>query len=686
MDSKKLINALIFPSENIEKLFKALQYFVPFFTALAAAELLYAAFGILWGIIGGAVLAAEFFFLKLYEEMGKNSPVSLLLSALIPLYFGISFYDKLAELAKNRSFTGGVLETICLCFLMFFILSLVFGKLLESRKEKADVKAMGRLLICAGAFFFTVLVYLPCDTYINNLTDFNFPLSLFIFRFIGKGLFWLIPFAYFGLVLSEKAHGILCTLFCGLTLCAYAQYMFMNSGLGLLMGESVNWDSNLVFGIANSVIWAVLLILPFMLRKIISKLWRRLSSIIPAFLGGVQLLSLVVLIFTAGGDINIYRNEAMDGREQYTVSSKKNIITFVFDAVDNYYFEQFLEDSPEVFEGFEDFTLYNNTCSVHDYTLASMTQMLAGETSCPMYDTDKWLKDAWNSERAGDFYKRLHDAGYTVNAYMHAEAPVDLLERKYDNCFGSSEPNNVDKEGVYKALTALNRYRYMPYLLKRFFDTNDVDFKGFVEYNNGFNYENDDYFSELKKSGLKKSGNNDNYFIVEHLNGAHYPCDDIMAETKKCLEIAKEYIKRLKDLGVYENSAIIITSDHGRHTSDFSAAAPTPIFMVKEAGQTGEEMKISTAPVYHADFLATYLKMAGLYGDTDKEAYGSSVFDFKDGDIRSRTWYDHTGDDSYPNPNGAACNVYFAYTYEGTEKDLREITNSKTPTTVVVKE
>lgn len=677
MKEKQFINDFLLPSSKTEKAVEAVKYFFPSVAGFAAAGILYVVFGAAAAIIGGLAAAGIFFFLKLYSIIEKNSAASLVLSAAVSLYCGIGYEEKL----KN------VLGTVCFALLWFLILDILFGVVLDKLSDKKiNLKAMGKLLLSAGVLVFTVLVYLPCDTYINNSSDFNFPIRLFAFNFLLKAVLYLIPAAYFGLVLKEKAVSVLCTLFCGVILCVYAQYMFMNRNLGLMMGESVDWGEYRAFGIITLIIWIVLLILPFVLKKVVSKLWRKLSAVIPAFLGGVQLLTLIIMLISSDGGIYTYKNEVLDGSRQYTVSSKKNIVTFVFDATDNYYFEQLLSSSPEAFGGFEDFTLYNNTCSVHDYTMASMTQMLTGEVSCPMYDTAGWLEAAWNGERAEDFYQRLHGAGYTVNAYMSADVPIKLLSRKFDNCSDGVEPSFVKKEEILENLAELNRYRYMPFLLKPFFDTNEVDFKGFVGYNDGFNYYNDDYFDALTNTGLSKSESNDNYFIIEHLNGAHQPCDDVIEETKKCLAIAREYINQLKALDLYENSTIIITSDHGRHTSSFDAAAPTPIFMVKEAGQSSEKMKISTAPVYHADFLATYLKAAGIYGDGDSELYGNSVFDLSDDMLRERTWYDHTGDDAYPNPNGAACNIYRAYSYTGNQETLREMTSANAPSEVIVKE
>lgn len=206
--------------------------------------------------------------------------------------------------------------------------------------------------------------------------------------------------------------------------------------------------------------------------------------------------------------------------------------------------------------------------------------------------------------------------------------------------------------------------------------------KGHVTFSKDFYYYDDEYMKNLI---LKESEKDNNYFIIEHLNGPHPPCDDVTEETINCLNIVKEYIRQMKEVGVYENSSIIITSDHGRHTSDFSAGAVTPIFMIKEANKSFDKMQVSNAPVYHRDFLATYLYEAGLYTNSDKEIYGNTVFDFEEGSARERIWYDHTSDNSYPNPNGASCNVYHAYKYTGGSEELKKVINDNDIYEVIVK-
>ncbi len=538
------------------------------------------------------------------------------------------------------------------------------------------------MIISGGVLLFTLLVYLPCDNYFNNITEFNYPVTDFLPQLIVKLFIGLIILGILGVFVGSKAADILMCVFLGLTICVNAQYMFMNKNLGLMTGDEVNWNEYAQFGLITLGIWLVLLTLPFIYKKVF-KNYSKIYAIISAFLGGVQLLSVIILAVTAGSNIFYYRNDSLDGREQYSVSGKKNIVTFVFDAADNIFFDEILENSPDAFDGLEDFTLYRNTCSVHDYTLASMTQMFAGAEGCPMYDTDSWLKSAWSGEKAEDFYKRLHDANYTVNAFLTASIPVEYLSGKFDNATAGVVPQSVDKNAIEADMLKLSMYRSTPFLLKRFVNVSDVDFKGHVTFSPEFYYYDDEFKDNLK---LEKSDSDKNYFIIEHLNGPHPPCEDRIAETINCLDIVKKYIGQMKEMGIYENSSIIIISDHGRHTSDFSEGAATPIFMVKSAGESFDKMRISDAPIYHEDLLATYLYEAGLYGNSDKELYGGTIFDYENFPDRERIWYDHRADENYPNPKGAACNVYYAYKYTGNKDDLKNAIDENKPYEIVVKE
>lgn len=676
------IKKFSFPLIQIKKFCKKFKNIIAFFFILPIIILSCCILGVVPSIIISLIAAAAYFILKLYDKLSLCSPIGFIISALMSLFFADRTSKLLHRSLEYSLELPNFFEILCFFIFYFFVISLIFALILTYySNRKLDFKSMKKLVICFAVLLFTTLIYLPCDTYLNNFLDFNFPLKVFIFSFIGKTILYLIPTVYLGLILKEKYLNFLISLLFGLNLAIYVQYMFMNKNLGLIIGETVKWEEYNFYGIITLIIWIILLTAPFVLMYMLKKIWNKISALIPAIIGAVQLLSLIIMIISTKNDIYNYPNILPTGAEQYTISANKNIVTFIFDTVDNLYFEKLLEDSPEAFDGLEDFKLYTNTCSVHDYTMASMTQMLSGIDTCPIKNWDDWNKDAWNSDKANEFYDRFHKADYTMNTYMKADVDWDLTADKYDNVKRGLEPDYIDIDNITKNLQTLTKYRYMPFVFKKYFDVSDVDFKESVKYPSEFYYDNDEYMENLN---LKKSKSDNNYFIIEHLNGVHPPCDDVIEETKKCLNIVKEYIRQMKELGVYDDAAIIITSDHGRHTSNFTEGAVTPIFMIKDANTSFENMQISNAPIYHADFLSTYLVSAGLFTDKDTEVFGNSIYDFDENSERERIWYDHRSDDNYPNPLGKACNVYYAFKYSGNAETLKNMILDNKPYEVVV--
>ena len=90
--------------------------------------------------------------------------------------------------------------------------------------------------------------------------------------------------------------------------------------------------------------------------------------------------------------------------------------------------------------------------------------------------------------------------------------------------------------------------------------------------------------------------------------------------------------------------------------------AGTPIFMIKEKGNHFDKMRISSAPVYHTDFLKTILVDTNLYYEEDGDRFGSSIYDFSENENRERRWYNREFRSDY--------SFYYEYTYIGTTDDL----------------
>lgn len=75
------------------------------------------------------------------------------------------------------------------------------------------------------------------------------------------------------------------------------------------------------------------------------------------------------------------------------------------------------------------------------------------------------------------------------------------------------------------------------------------------------------------------------------------------------------YLQQLKDLGIYDNSTIIITADHG------SEARSQMIFFMKGKNETHDSMQTTNAPISLNDLVPTIVEAIG----EDYAPYGQSV-------------------------------------------------------------
>jgi len=622
---------------------------------------------------------------------GKNSVISafaaLILGTMITFFWQISAY-------WNTDIGFDILNGNIL-FLFFKILSVAvliypfINNLFDYKRF--SLSRLGSSVIVVIPFYFILFCYLPCETYINNLSGFNFPFQSFVFYELYYFVSYTLITSLIVSVLAKNVYTIAKSVILGIDICCYIQYMFLNSKLHLLDGESMKWEEYTGFAAVTLLIWlaviAALVLFSIKRRELYDKISVRISAVLLA----VQGLSAGIMIVMAGDKLYNTELEHMSGEEQFTVSGARNVIMFILDATDNDYFKEVLEENPEAFEGYEDFTLYTNTCSVFDSTPTSITQMITGMDFAVELNCEDWYRKAWKSEKATEFFDRFHSNNYIINGYYTTYDEQILGKGMIDNYkkLDSSEYKSqvqIDGRGLTDEFTVLSMYRILPFVLKRFTDYESINFNVHVMIENGASYYNDDFAEKMQ---LKKSENNKNYLIIEHLDGTHPPCDDFTGESRRLLAMIRDYMDQLREFGVYDESSIIITADHGRHNDTGKVKAGTPVLMIKRSNSSKSELTLSSAPVYHEDIQATLLDCAGLYDSTsDTALFGRSVFDIKEDEVRERTWYDRRIDPEFKPvkcPETSAFvmtnhNAYYGYTYTGDTSELERMVTENRPT------
>ncbi|MBR6103193.1 MAG: hypothetical protein IKP95_12240 [Ruminococcus sp.] len=586
--------------------------------------------------VGAALAALSFVYFrsKVYMLLMEEPLIFHIISLLAAAHMGVRFYgfaDGTRFMMLFFSSLGGAV--------IFFIAEILFSNLIHFLSDGPHPENLLKAFAAVFPLLFTVFVYVPSETYFLNRNDLLFVFFDFApYIFIKTAVFTLIGIVAY-CAFSPKAFRVISALTVGLTLCVYCQYAFMNSGLPSTFGEPMDQSSLLAKKIVNAVIWILLLILPLIYAKLAGRS-KALSGrpglanghlVLSSFLGAIQLGSLAVIVLTSQGSLSKHERYMLDSTEQFVVSGNKNVITFIVDEADRHYFDDVYAESPEEFDFLRDFTYYDNACMMYDSTYISIPQMLSGTTELPEYDLNYWVRETWSSEPCETFYSRLHEENYKVNVYGDFSYNYNPYRGKFDNClFQSEDQIRVAYDKLYDSINGLAAYRYMPLFFKESIAKDVTELDRTIVYQNTCTTGNRLF---LDATDLKLSESDSNYFIVQHIVGAHWQSgEELPQRIYTCLELLRKYITQLQELGVYEDSVIIITADHGSHNH----ADNFPIYYVKRAGDHGEKMKVNSAPIHHSDYLATCIDAAGLKKESDGSLFGRSIFDIPEDEQRER--------------------------------------------------
>ncbi len=561
---------------------------------------------------------------------------------------------------------------------------------------------------------FIIYIYLPAETFFHSYSDYNFPYWILLKSLILEFICVWYTATYILSMLNAAVSRIVQALVLGFTLAIYVQYMFFNQNVGIVDGHPFVFKEHMVLATVNIIVWAALIIVPVIIainnlksaktkntndnptKAAVSPESKtpKLSAAILA----LHILTFAMLLISADKQCYHYSSVYFDYSEQYTVGKGKNIVLFIIDEADNKFIKELYQEG-KISHTFDDYIIYTNTCSVYDFTNLSMLQMVTNYPFDNTLDASTRRELAWSQDSVKEFYDRFHQAGYKVNFFNFDYENNEGVIGKMDNARVFDEKNDtiqyINYKNIKKQSDALTAYRLLPIVLKPTVDMTLVSSPDPViiySTNTGY-YENKDFDENMEL----KLGDSDNYLIIHHTKGLHMP-DNNVETMEYCMGSVEKYIEQMKALGVYDNASIIITADHGSHdecTGDTWAA--TPMFMIRtgvsespEAKDTDKEVEeptLSDAPIYHTDIMPTLLYEAGLYyGDSEPESetktdnqqtlsdtdtFGKTVFDYKDGDQRERTWYNRRYDPAYPKRE--KYNVYYGYTYTGNTETLEKM-------------
>lgn len=472
----------------------------------------------------------------------------------------------------------------------------------------------GLLIVCAITYM--LCYYAPLEIYMNNKTEFWFDYSVLQPQLLE--LCWTFLKIGFLIVIACYAiHRKLYNgaLFAGISslVILYIQGNYFASNLPAMDGTEIEW-ANYMPEMEQSAILclSVIIIVAILFRVLKDKKFSYVVDFACILITAMLVVSLTDINKNTNGTQVKQNDFVVSKNNQYDYSSDKNFIVFVVDAFDSQTFNNIVSTSDEYKATFDGFTYYPDTVCAYPFTSRSIPFILSGK----WYENEGEYKD-FEAEAISDspLLNSLEQQGYRLDAYED-EFLFDTNMSRYSNVVKIptklSSKYKLREEELNLAL-----FKYLPFFMK---GNNEVNLDSFSDLKETedpdvdfFKMSDSDYYNDLLNSEITTTDQKVFKFI--HIEGAHVPfnydedmnpIDDGTYEQKQraTLTILKQYIQKMKDSGMYDNSTIMIMGDHGYSLTGLEGRQ-NALLMVKSENEH-HELQWSDLSISYDDLQGSY--------------------------------------------------------------------------------
>lgn len=499
---------------------------------------------------------------------------------------------------------------------------------------------------------FMIFLFAPYEIYLGNPGEFWYDAYL-LFPFLIKDFAIFLLISLIGFIISYFLGEFFYTavLYCYFTcfIACYVQGNYMVKGLPPFDGTEVNWSLYHLENIKCIIVWTIIAVIILALLVILkSKKFKTIVSFVSVFFF-LMLGSTLMILGINGGLFEQKQFVKFTKNDQFEMSKDTNFIILLLDAIDEECFWKIWEEHPEYEKAMADFTFYNNAMSGYAYTDHSLPLIVSGEWFENKEPYEDYLLRIYSDS---PFFNYLEEQGYSLSFYDdELQFEVGVMDGEFAN-MTYTKSTLWDGDLFNKRIIKMVGIKYAPYLLKPYcwFNPESIKYQELGSKDEElFVWSNGTFYEDLKSDEITYV--DDKRFKLIHLMGAHVPFkyDQYMNEIEDadyytCIEssmtVTMAYLDKLKEAGVYDNSIILVLSDHGYNTSGDAAKIPQrdenqngrqhPILFVKGLNES-HPMKISGAPVSFEDLAGAYYKlMEGRLSD--------DCFEYKEGDYRERRY------------------------------------------------
>lgn len=505
--------------------------------------------------------------------------------------------------------------------------------------------------LCVSMFIsFTPLFFAPSWIFYGNIQDFGYEYSdIAVFLMLASmTMTLLITFILerFTGTSYEKAVVFLFTL--GFLLWLQGNVMVWH--YGSLNGQSIDWNKYQINGFIDFGVWFLIITCAYYKNQQLYRFAKYISI-------GLLIVQCGALIATEISTPNIHHGPKYSLNEQnkFAFSRNKNVIIVVLDSFQSDMFQQIINEKKDYRRKLTGFTYYRNALSGYSYTDLNIPLILTGrfyDNSCTF---EEYKKNVYTS--GGSVLKVLRENKYHVEVYPLSELTMYYGGNIISNIVQVSNPDVTKCLSGVEDLCILSLYRCLPHQFKQVIQDNGFlpEFQGAAERSykaksGKFSDKDVSDSSTLRFADrlmVESKLSNNNVFKFYHLPVPHWPLvldenlqlgeektinrKNYNQQCRAALNISLILIDKLKELGIYDNTMLIIVADHGAGFQDqqfvLQQGMPTikngtiissrmrssalPLVLVKPFNSTGE-LKISDTPVSLADIPKTIFSVLNM--------------------------------------------------------------------------
>ncbi len=559
-------------------------------------------------------------------------------------------------------------------------------------------KRSGEIVAAAILPAFTLFLFGPILVFLTNADQFPIGLSGLLPAQFILALAMLAVIAAFLLVVPRRVRPFFLLLAAAVGFLSWLQGEVIVWRYGILDGTGIAWPRHYAKGIVDGTVWILILGAALAFRRRIRPWIGKISLFLLLLQAGTSLLLFVraPLAWKAKSEPGLVVH-------RYAFSGETNVLILILDEFQSDIFAEIVRQEPGLSRPLDGFTFFRDCAGSYTNTAASVPFIMTGRYSDNSEPHSLFIRRSYQ-ERS--LPKVLWEHGFRLDMYPRFES-INLVQLPRDWLEPRSEERSIWVAAIPSValLTDISLFRHAPHFVKpliykrqswllsrlarRVLEGNDPfagqaretvqgprAFRGFGRDLLGlgldFKFMNE-FMRDARVAGSRP------VFKYYHWNAVHPPLgfdEDFavvrpefgraayMSQAKGCLKMAGLFLARMKELGIYDRTTIVLLGDHGSgrtpdllvnpqdgpHSRLLARGNPyqgfpyvksraCPLLLVKPRFFRGA-LKTSLAPVAHLDVVPTILADLGIaaHGFSGRPVFSITAADRRERRFLAYSW------------------------------------------------